>query len=93
MPSHSGDLTLDHDPDDPSSWPAAENTEVINIGEPMNPDDPSAWLADENTEVNIGDPMDPDYPLTWSSPESNERINIGEPIDPDSFYTYPRDTR
>ena len=31
------------DPDDPSTWPQPENTEVINIGEPMDPDDPSTW--------------------------------------------------
>jgi hypothetical protein len=28
------------DPDDPSTWPQSENTEVINIGEPMDPGDP-----------------------------------------------------
>ena len=34
------------DPDDPSTWPVDENTEVINIGEPMDPDDPSTWPGD-----------------------------------------------
>ena len=54
------------DPDDPSTWPQPENTEVINIGEPMDPDDPSTWPQAENTEViNIGEPMDPDDPSTW----------------------------
>ena len=54
------------DPDDPSTWPVDENTEVINIGEPMDPDDPSTWPQPESTEViNIGEPMDPDDPSTW----------------------------
>jgi hypothetical protein len=34
------------DPDDPSTWPQPENTEVINFGEPMDPDDPSTWPRD-----------------------------------------------
>lgn len=77
------------DPDDPSTWPVDENTEVINIGEPMDPDDPSTWPVDENTEViNIGEPMDPDDPSTWPVDESTEVINIGEPMDPDDPLTW-----
>ena len=77
------------DPDDPSTWPVDENTEVINIGEPMDPDDPSTWPVDENTEViNIGEPMDPDDPSTWPVDESTEVINIGEPMDPDDPSTW-----
>ena len=77
------------DPDDPSTWPQPENTEVINIGEPMDPDDPSTWPQSENTEViNIGEPMDPDDPYTWSQPENTEVINIGEPMDPDDPSTW-----
>ena len=72
------------DPDDPSTWPQPENTEVMNIGEPMDPDDPSTWPQSENAEViNIGEPMDPDDPFTWPQPENTEVINIGEPMDPD----------
>ena len=82
------------DPDDPSTWPVDENTEVINIGEPMDPDDPSTWPVDENTEViNIGEPMDPDDPSTWPVDENTEVINIGEPMDPDDPLTWPRDGR
>ena len=55
------------DPDDPSTWPVDENTEVINVGEPMAPDDPTIWPQRESTEViNIGEPMDPDDPSTWA---------------------------
>ena len=79
------------DPDDPSTWPQPENTEVINIGEPMDPDDPSTWPQPENTEViNIGEPMDPDDPSTWPQPENTEVINIGEPMDPDDPSTWPQ---
>ena len=77
------------DPDDPSTWPADENTEVINIGEPMDPDDPSTWPMDGNIEViNIGEPMDPDDPSTWLMDENTEVINIGEPMDPDDETTW-----
>ena len=80
------------DPDDPSTWPVDESTEVINIGEPMDPDDPSTWPVDENTEVtNIGEPMDPDDPSTWPVDENTEVINIGEPMDPDDPSTWPVD--
>ena len=79
------------DPDDPSTWPQPENTEVINIGEPMDPDDPSTWPQPENTEViNIGEPMDPDDPYTWPQSDNTEVINIGEPMDPDDPYTWSR---
>ena len=80
------------DPDDPSTWPVDENTEVINIGEPMDPDDPSTWPMDENTDmVNIGEPMDPDDPSTWPVDENTEVINIGEPMDPDDPLIWPID--
>ena len=80
------------DPDDPSTWPVDENTEVINIGEPMDPDDPSTWPVDEDNEViNIGEPMDPDDPSTWPVDENTEVINIGEPMDPDDPVTWPID--
>ena len=79
------------DPDDPSTWPQPENTEVTNIGEPMDPDDPSTWPQPESTEViNIGEPMDPDDPSTWPLPETTEVINIGEPMDPDDPTTWPQ---
>ena len=84
------------DPDDPSTWPVNENTEVINIGEPMDPDDPSTWPVDENMEViNIGEPMDPDDPSTWPVDENTEVINIGEPMDPDDppMWDQPNDTK
>ena len=78
------------DPDDPSTWPQPETTEVINIGEPMDPDDPSTWPQPDSTEViNIGEPMDPDDPSTWPQLENTEVINIGEPIDPDDPSTWP----
>ena len=55
----------------PQLWPQPKNTEVINIGEPMDPDDPSTWPQPESTEViNIGEPMDPDDPSTWPQPEA-----------------------
>jgi|GEM_PF-5614179 len=77
------------DPDDPSTWPQADNTEVINIGEPMDPDDPSTWPQPDNTEViNIGEPMDPDDPSTWPQSDNTEVINIGEPMDPDDPSTW-----
>ena len=80
------------DPDDPSTWPVDENTEVINIGEPKDPDDPSTWPVDENTEViNTGEPKDPDDPSTWPIGENTDVINIGEPMDPDDPSIWPVD--
>ena len=77
------------DPDDPSTWPVDENTEVINIGEPIDPDDPSTWPRSDSTEViNIGEPMDPDDPSTWPVDENTEVINIGEPMDPGDPLTW-----
>jgi hypothetical protein len=79
------------DPDDPSTWPQSDGTEVINIGEPMDPDDPSTWPQSDSTEViNIGEPMDPDDSSTWPRLDNTEVINIGEPIDPDDPYTGPQ---
>ena len=78
------------DPEDPSTWPPPENTEVFIIGEPVDPEDPSTWPPPENTEVFIiGDPVNPEDPSTWPPPENTEVFIIGDPVDPEDPIAWP----
>lgn len=76
---------LNADPNEVTESGEADlESQIIEIGEPIDPEDPSAWsISDANEVVSVGDPIDPEDPAAWSVDRNNEVVNIGEYIDPE----------